>query len=83
MWEESWTRNHGGGIMEEASWTRSLRNNREAPGRHPVGTHEAPRSTQVAAKRKPGSTKGTAGRHPGDTQGSRDLRKSEKVTILG
>ena len=71
MEEESWRRNHGGGIMEEGPWRHSeaLRVKQRHPGdiqeasrRHP----EAPRRHPEGPKRHPEAPR----RHPGGTQGA-------------
>ena len=58
--EESWKRNHGGGVMEYESWWQWLRRNHGTQN-HPEGTQRAavshPKDTQDAPRKHPGGTK--------------------------
>ena len=89
MEEESWRRNHGGGILEEESWRRNHggcileeESLRRYPGggimRRNDGT-QAPRRHPGSTQEAPSRTQEAPRRHPGGTQEARDILDTECV----
>jgi len=92
MEEDSWRRNHGGGILDEGSsrmypgggivervrWRRHQGEERcaQAHRRQPGGTQEAFRRHPGGSRRHPRSTR----RHARDTQEARGILKTECVS---